>query len=104
MAEQGDPSLVAIEDEKVVSYIMWGDIGVPMDSKWKTCHALGSYTLADYRHHGIVTALRHRGLEMAIERGYERIIGPMHIVNRKGIHEMEKEGAIPTVIQMERFI
>ena len=86
-AERGDPCLLAIVGDVPVSYTMW--IGVPpmLDSKWKTLNAMGSFTTPSWRHRGVSLALREAGVQLAKERGYERITATAFNSNERGIHD-----------------
>jgi len=98
----GMPTLVATHAyDMIVGYIQWGWIPAAFDLRWRTCHALGSYVAAEVRHQGVARMLRDRGREMCLEAGIERIMGPVHLVNQRGIEEFVAQGAWPTTVQME---
>jgi len=102
-AAAGQPTLVAVNDH-LLGYIQWGWTELPVDQICRTCQTLGSYVLPEERHNGVARALRFRGLDICREQGIERIVGPMHLTNPRGIREMLEQGAWPIAFQMERLI
>ena len=101
-AGAGFPTLHAVIDGKICSWLAWGPAMQNFESKHpNTIHAAASYTLPEYRSHGVQGALKQRAIEMSKELGATRIFGPMLIDNERGMVEMEKFGARKTHIQME---
>lgn len=87
-ALRGDPCLVAILKEHPVGFVLWvGTPNPPLDSRWKTINALGSYTEPEARSKGVADALRRAAWDMTVAQGYERVHGPMHLSNARGIEE-----------------
>ena len=108
LANAGDPALIATVEHAPAAFVLWGDpqrLQSPLnriDSRWKTCHAIGSFTEPAYRSHKVAESLRDRGLEMAKAAGYERVIGPVLLQNMKGVrYFMESQYAWPTSVQMD---
>lgn len=86
-ALKGDPCLLALVDYQPVAYVLW--VGVPdvVDSKYRSVNAIGSYTEPAHRNRTIATALRETALRMCREKGYERVVGPVHNTNTRGLQE-----------------
>lgn len=100
----GQPTLLAEDETGVLGYVQWGWLDSPFDVRWRTCHALGSYTRTDVRGLGIAGSLRMRAKGMCIEAGIERIVGPVHLSNPRGVAEFIGQGAWPTTVQMELLV
>lgn len=110
-AEAGFPVLVgcvddAIMEEKAIAgYLTWAEIPTPLDARWKTITAYGTYTLPEYRGQGIAGKLRVKAFEMTCDLGYERIVGPIHALNPRGMQEFEEVwGAKIVAHQFEKFL
>ena len=103
-ASHGCPTLVAEQDGELLAYVQWGWISLPLDLRWTTCHALGSYTKPHARHRGIAGRLRQEAKRRCLDAGIERIQGPVHLTNTRGIDEFIQQGAWPTTVQMEVFL
>lgn len=104
-AAAGDPCLVAVVDGRPVAYVMW--IGVPdvVDSRYRSLNAIGSYTLPQWRSQRIAAALREEALRISRARGYERVTGPVHNTNERGIREfVEAYGAWPVATVFELLL
>ena len=102
-AEDGDPCLLAIVNDTPVSYIMWVGVPAVLDSKWKTLNAAGSYTEPAWRHQGISFGLRETGVEIAKQRGYERLTATAFVSNERGLQDFcVDQGAWPisTTVEM----
>jgi len=104
-AEAGDPCLVAVVGGEPVGYVLW--VGAPptLDTRYKTINALGSYTAPGSRSNGVAAALRAEAWAMTRALGFERVIGPVHLSNARGIQEfVEVFHAWPTTVQMEALV
>lgn len=103
---RGEPCLIAIQDGFRAGFVFW--IGIPnpqLDERWRTIQALGSYTVPNFRSWGIADRLRLSAREMAKKLGFERISGPVHVTNEKGIKVFEAfYGAKINVHNFEQFI
>lgn len=103
-ASTGQPTLCATYGSLVMGYVMWGWVVLPMDVRYRTCLAGNSYVKAEWRHMGVAGALRQEAKRMCTVAGIERIMGPVHLVNEKGIKEFVSQGAWPTTVYMELVI
>jgi len=103
-AERGDPCLVA--DDPLVAFVLWTapEGSHLVDMRWKTIQAIGSYTEIGERSFGVAGALREAARRMAVDLGYERITGPVHLTNGRGLREFCERGAWPTSVQMELLL
>jgi len=105
LAEKGDPTLVATINGFPVGWICWGEPETPFEARWKTCHTFGSYTIPQFRHEGVAMQLRDVAWAMAEQLGYERVIGPVHVSNRRGLKLFKAGyGAKATSVQFEFFL
>ena len=105
LAQKGDPTLVATLNAYPVGWICWGEPVTPFECKWKTCHTFGSYTAPQFRKEGVSMQLRDVAWAMAEQLGYERIIGPVHTSNRRGLKLFKAGyGAKATAVQFEFFL
>jgi GNAT superfamily N-acetyltransferase len=86
-AEAGDPCLLALVEDVPVAFVMWTGFPDVLDCRWRTVHAVGSYTEPQWRNKTIATALRETAICGAKARGYERAIGPVFHSNARGIYE-----------------
>lgn len=104
--DNGDPCLVGFVNDIRVGFVFWiGLENQEIDVKWKTIHALGSYTDPIYRSHGIADSLRLEAKRIAKEKGYERIFGPVQAANEKGVGVfLDYYGAKICTLQFEKFI
>lgn len=96
-AEQAQPCLVATVpnpgwiDRRIIAYVTWAEVESPFDSRWpKTMNAYGTYTVPEYRSQGIAAKLRRKAFAMAKAMGIQRIVGPVHAVNKRGMEEFER--------------
>lgn len=88
---RGDPCLVCVVDGVFAGFVYWIGVGNFMDQRWNTIQALGSYTVPEFRSRGVADKLRKEARRIAIEKGYNRIFGPVHFDNKKGLEVFEKE-------------
>src|SRR3990167_860035 len=101
-AAAGDPSYVAVDAAgTLLGYIEWGQLALPMDQRWRTCHTFGSFVIPPARHMGIARRLRYAARDRCLDLGIERVIGPVHLMNTDGLKEFIQQGAWPTSMQME---
>lgn len=84
-AGRGDPCLVGLKDGVFAGFVMWLGLESLLEQRWNTIHALGSYTFPGFRSTGVADMLRIRAREIAKEKGYNRIFGPVYGVNKRGI-------------------
>lgn len=104
-AQKGEPSLLWEEDGRVVSYNMWCTLATPFAMRWKTLWAFGSYTLPEWEHRKIASMVRLECLNEAKRLQFERITGPVHMVNEKGRKVFAGEwDAYPVAEIYERFL
>lgn len=105
-ARRGDPCLVATVDDIPAGFVLWVGTEFPvLDSRWKTIQALGSFTEFSFRSRGVADTLRKEALRVTRERGYERILGPVHMSNPRGISEfIFNYDAWPTTVTFEKFV
>lgn len=104
-AERGEPALLWDEDGQVVSFNLWCSLPSPFQMRWRTLWAYGSFTLPEWEHRRIASMVRARCLEMTAELGFERVTGPVHLVNEKGCKVFEGEWqAKPVATIFERFV
>lgn len=105
-AQKGEPALLWAEDDgTVVSFNLWCSMATPFEMRWKTLWAIGSYTLPEFEHRKIASMVRLECLEMAKRLGFERVTGPVHLVNEKGRKVFAGEwDAFPVAEIYERFL
>jgi len=103
-AEGGHPTLCAVDGEDILGFVMWSWCELPLHVAWKVCFAGNSYVRPDARHRGVANALRQAAGLRCRAAGVERIIGPVHLVNTRGIQEFVRQGAWPTSVQMEVLV
>lgn len=101
-ADLGQPSLVALDDDTVLGFIEWGYPPMPFEERWRTCRTYGSFVLPWERHKLVAQNLRDEAFTICRRDGIERIIGPVHMTNERGIREFaEHVGAWAVSVQME---
>lgn len=104
-ASAGDPCLVAVVGGELVGYVLWVGVSPILDTRWRTINALGSYTAPGSRSNGVAARLRAEAWDMTRALGYERVIGPVHLSNPRGIQEfVQVFHAWPTTVQMEALV
>lgn len=105
LAKKGDPTLLASISGYPVGWVCWGEPETPFEARWKTCHTFGSYTASQFRHAGISLQLRDEAWHIAERQGYERIIGPVQVSNKRGLRLFKAGyGAKATSVQFEFFL
>ena len=102
-AGRGEPCLVFVNGKDPCAFVLWHYVN-GVDSRWRTCYALGSYTSPDVRSRLIARDLRFAARDICVRDGIERVIGPVHLTNARGLGEFIVQGAWPTAVQMERFL
>lgn len=101
-AQREQPSLIAEVDGAIGGWCLWWYYDSGLDLRYRTCIAAGSYTLPAYRHAGIAAHLRKVGLSLCQRDGIERIMGPVHLMNRRALKVfIEEYGAWPVSVTME---
>lgn len=104
-AEKGEPALLWDEEGTVASFNLWCSLPSPFQLRWRTLWAYGAFTLPEFEHQKIASMVRLRCLEMSKELGFERVTGPVHMVNEKGRAVFSGEwGATPVAEIYERFL
>lgn len=74
-AFSGDPALVAIIDDTIIGYVMWGDPESRFSLRERIAVGFGTYVEPAYRRCHIASALRLEAQRIAKERGYTRVQG-----------------------------
>ena len=109
-SQNQDPTYLATIDEKIIAYVQWSGLATTtFELRWRTCFTWGSFTVPGYRSRGIAAQLREKAAVQAKDRGYQRVIGPVHIENPRGIKHFLEEyrgGGIAkaTAVQFEEFL
>jgi GNAT superfamily N-acetyltransferase len=76
-AAHGDPTLVYVDDEGIVGFTLWGDLGNPMelDTRSHACTGFGTFVVPGKRRQHVASALRQAALGIARQRGYDCVRG-----------------------------
>lgn len=92
LADAGEPVLVAVADDGgLAGFVMWGELPTPLRLRWRTATAFGSFTWPAYRHQGVAAALRTAAHAICVARGVERVMGPLHRGNRRGVEVFRQD-------------
>jgi GNAT superfamily N-acetyltransferase len=78
-SKEGDPCLVAVEDGKIVGFVVGRGLQFPgMTTRDKTIRSWGSYVAPAYRGRGIAISLFMLMGRLARHAGYTRLLGMTH--------------------------
>ncbi len=100
-AADGQPTLVAVEQDHVIGYTLWVSIQGPFVLRDRVLAGYGTYILREYRRRHIATDLRLIAQEMAVIGGYSRVQGTAY--DERGLASVLCVGwrAVGTLVEID---